>query len=196
MPVWVANFVLGEYGTGAVMAVPAHDQRDFEFARKYNLPIRVVVRPADGPAAPVETLTEAVSNDGVLVQSGSHDGLPSDQARTLLTREAAAKGIGEGTVQYRLTDQAALDVHAKVNQTRPPVPPGLRVGAGERQGLDGGHAQRRESARRDRLLCLGEPAERERARGGGALRRTSHFPTMTQAVWPRALPPFRSRTRR
>ena len=51
MPIWVANFVLGEYGTGAVMAVPAHDERDFEFARKYGLPIRVVVRPADGDAA-------------------------------------------------------------------------------------------------------------------------------------------------
>ena len=104
VPVWVANFVLGEYGTGAVMAVPAHDQRDFEFARKYNLPIRVVVRPADGPAATVEAMTEAVSNDGVLVQSGSHDGMPSDQARTALTREASARGIGEGTVQYRLKD--------------------------------------------------------------------------------------------
>jgi leucyl-tRNA synthetase len=104
VPVWVANFVLGEYGTGAVMAVPAHDQRDFEFARKYNLPIRVVVRPADGPAAPVEEMTEAVSNDGVLVQSGTHDGMPSDEARSALTREAAAGGIGEGTVQYRLKD--------------------------------------------------------------------------------------------
>jgi leucyl-tRNA synthetase len=104
VPVWVANFVLGEYGTGAVMAVPAHDQRDFEFARKYNLPIRVVVRPADGPAAVADAMTEAVSNDGVLVASGAHDGLPSDQARTALTREAASRGIGEGTVQYRLKD--------------------------------------------------------------------------------------------
>ncbi len=104
VPIWVANFVLGEYGTGAVMAVPAHDQRDFEFARKYSLPIRVVVGPADAPAATVEAMTEAVSNDGVLVQSGSHDGMPSDQARAALTREAAAQGIGEGTVQYRLKD--------------------------------------------------------------------------------------------
>ena len=104
VPVWIANFVLGEYGTGAVMAVPAHDQRDFEFARKYNLPIRVVVGPVDGPAVSVEAMTEAVSNDGVLVQSGSHDGMPSDQARAALAREASARGIGEGTVQYRLKD--------------------------------------------------------------------------------------------
>ena len=74
MPIWVANFVLVEYGTGAVMAVPAHDERDYEFARKYQLPIRVVVRPADGVAATPDTMTEAVSNDGVLVQSGALTG--------------------------------------------------------------------------------------------------------------------------
>ncbi len=71
VPVWVANFVLIDYGTGAVMAVPAHDQRDFEFARKYNLPVTVVVRPADGDAAAADALTEATSNDGVLVASGA-----------------------------------------------------------------------------------------------------------------------------
>jgi leucyl-tRNA synthetase len=104
VPVWVANFVLGEYGTGAVMAVPAHDQRDFEFARKYRLPITVVVRPADGVPAAVDAMHEAVSNDGVLVQSGPHDGMASAAAREALTREAASRGIGEGTVQYRLKD--------------------------------------------------------------------------------------------
>ena len=104
IPIWVANFVLVEYGTGAVMAVPAHDQRDFEFARKYNLPITVVVRPVDGPAAVVEAMTEAVSNDGVLVQSGKYDGMASDAAREAITAEAAERGIGEGTIQYRLKD--------------------------------------------------------------------------------------------
>ena len=104
VPVWVANFVLGEYGTGAVMAVPAHDQRDFEFARKYNLPIRVVVRPVDGEPAVVEQMTEPVSNDGVLVNSDGWDGLPSDEARQRLTAEAKTRGIGEGTVQFRLKD--------------------------------------------------------------------------------------------
>src|SRR5690606_25954031 len=88
VPVWIANFVLGEYGTGAVMGVPAHDERDFEFARKYNLPIRVVVRPVDGEAPRVETMTGAVSNDGVLVNSGEWSGLPSSEARRRLTDEA------------------------------------------------------------------------------------------------------------
>ncbi|MGH7465471.1 MAG: leucine--tRNA ligase, partial [Longimicrobiales bacterium] len=104
VPIWVANFVLVEYGTGAVMAVPAHDQRDFEFARTYGLPIRVVVRPADGEAAAAADMTEATSNDGLLVSSGSHDGLGSDDARRVLTEEASKRGIGEGTVQYRLKD--------------------------------------------------------------------------------------------
>jgi leucyl-tRNA synthetase len=104
IPIWIANFVLGEYGTGAVMAVPAHDQRDFEFARKYDLPIRVVVRPPYDPPADAATMTEAVSNDGVLVNSGRWDGLPSNEARKQLTADAKGRGIGEGTVQYRLKD--------------------------------------------------------------------------------------------
>jgi leucyl-tRNA synthetase len=104
VPVWIANFVLGEYGTGAVMGVPAHDQRDFEFARKYGLPIRVVVRAADAPAPDDRDLTEAASNDGVLVNSGAYDGLDSDTARHRLGEEARRRGIGEPTVQYRLKD--------------------------------------------------------------------------------------------
>ena len=104
VPVWVANFVLGEYGTGAVMAVPAHDERDFEFARKYSLPIRVVVRPTDGGIPDASGMTEAVSNDGVLVNSGPWDGTPSDAARTRMTADAKTRGIGEGTVQFRLKD--------------------------------------------------------------------------------------------
>jgi leucyl-tRNA synthetase len=104
VPVWVANFVLGEYGTGAVMGVPAHDQRDFEFARKYDLPIRVVVRPVDGEAAREQDMTEAVPNDGVLINSNEWNGTSSDEARRRLTEEAAKRGLGEGTVQYRLKD--------------------------------------------------------------------------------------------
>ena len=104
VPVWVANFVLVEYGTGAVMGVPAHDERDFEFARKYGLPITVVVRPADGGIPSVEAMTEAISNDGVLINSGPYDGMDSDSARRAITEDAQGKGLGESTVQYRLKD--------------------------------------------------------------------------------------------
>jgi leucyl-tRNA synthetase len=104
VPIWVANFVLVEYGTGAVMAVPAHDQRDFEFARKYSLPVTVVVRPADGEAVPADEMTESASNDGVLVNSGSYSGMTSDAARAALTGDAVRRRIGEGTTQYRLKD--------------------------------------------------------------------------------------------
>jgi leucyl-tRNA synthetase len=104
VPIWVANFVLIEYGTGAVMGVPAHDQRDFEFARKYGLPITVVVRPVDGAVPDVVRMSEAVSNDGVLTNSGPYDGLDSDSARQKITQDAQRQDIGEATVQYRLKD--------------------------------------------------------------------------------------------
>jgi len=104
VPVWVANFVLGEYGTGAVMAVPAHDQRDFEFARKYGLPVPIVIRPVDGEAPGSDAMREAAVEDGILVNSGRHDGLTSEEARRVLSAEAAERGIGGPTVQYRLKD--------------------------------------------------------------------------------------------
>ncbi|HUL73565.1 MAG TPA: leucine--tRNA ligase [Vicinamibacterales bacterium] len=104
VPIWVANFVLGDYGTGAVMGVPAHDERDFAFAGKYALPIVVVVKPVEGPAPDAAHLTEAVSNDGVLVASGPFSGLASDEARAKMTQAAADRGLGQGTVQYRLKD--------------------------------------------------------------------------------------------
>jgi leucyl-tRNA synthetase len=104
VPIWVANYVLGEYGTGAVMAVPAHDERDFEFARKYDLPVVPVVKPADGPEPVGEEMAEPSSNDGILFNSGKYDGLTSDAARAALTKEAQARGIGHGTVQFRLKD--------------------------------------------------------------------------------------------
>ena len=103
VPVWVANFVLGEYGTGAVMAVPAHDQRDFEFARKFGLPIRVVVTP-DGKPADADRMTEAAEAYGTLVNSGEYSGLPSAEAQKRMIAAAKERGIGEGTVQYRLKD--------------------------------------------------------------------------------------------
>ena len=104
VPVWIANFVLGEYGTGAVMGVPAHDQRDFEFARKYRLPIAVVVAPEGGAAPAADAMIEAVSEDGVLVQSGEWSGLSSDDARRRMTAEVERRGLGQGSIQYRLKD--------------------------------------------------------------------------------------------
>ncbi len=103
MPVYVANFVLMEYGTGAVMAVPAHDQRDFEFARKYGLPIKVVVQPAAGPLK-AEELTAAYEEDGVLSDSATFSGLPSAQAREAIAVHLAEKGLGQRTVNFRLRD--------------------------------------------------------------------------------------------
>ncbi len=103
MPIYVANFVLVEYGTGAVMAVPAHDQRDFEFAKVYNLPIKVVIQPPEAELA-AETMEAAYEDEGVLVNSGDFSGLASPQAREAIAAFLGKKGLGKGTVQYRLRD--------------------------------------------------------------------------------------------
>jgi leucyl-tRNA synthetase len=104
VPVWIANFVLGEYGTGAVMGVPGHDERDFEFARKYGLPIAVVVSPSASDVPSPASLTEAYAGPGVLVNSGQFNGLEWKEANRRMTAEAASRGIGSATVQYRLKD--------------------------------------------------------------------------------------------
>jgi leucyl-tRNA synthetase len=106
VPIWVANFVLGEYGTGAVMAVPAHDQRDFEFATKYKLPIRVVIQPEGGGAAALtpETMTAAYEEPGRVVASGEYDGLWSTDAIDIMAGKAERRAIGQPTVQFRLKD--------------------------------------------------------------------------------------------
>jgi leucyl-tRNA synthetase len=105
VPIWVANFVVGDYGTGAVMAVPAHDERDFEFARKYSLPVRVAVVPADAAGrSPIGASTEPFTDYGVLVGSGEYDGLTSQEAQIRIADAAQKRGIGERTVQYRLKD--------------------------------------------------------------------------------------------
>ncbi len=102
VPVWIANFVLMEYGTGAVMAVPAHDQRDFEFSTAYGLPIRTVIVPEDGKLS--KKLEAAYVEYGRLVNSGPYSGLRSGEAIERMTQDAEAKGFGKGSVKYRLKD--------------------------------------------------------------------------------------------
>jgi leucyl-tRNA synthetase len=105
VPVWIANFVLAEYGTGAVMSVPAHDQRDFEFARTYGLPVRVVIQPASGERLPPgDALAAATTDDGVLDASGAFTGLPSAEARRAMSALAQEKGFGQPTVRWHLRD--------------------------------------------------------------------------------------------
>jgi leucyl-tRNA synthetase len=103
IPIWVANFVLMEYGTGAIMAVPTHDQRDFEFAAKYGLRLRVVIQPPDQELN-AETLTAAYTGDGVLVNSGQFNGLNNRDAIRAITDYLSAQGLGQATVNYRLRD--------------------------------------------------------------------------------------------
>ena len=103
VPLWVTNYVLMEYGTGAVMAVPAHDQRDFEFARANGLPVRVVIQNAEG-TLDAAAMTEAFTGDGRLVNSGPFNGRGSREAAGDMIRLAADGGFGEATVQYRIRD--------------------------------------------------------------------------------------------
>ena len=102
VPIWVANYILADYGTGAIMSVPAHDERDFEFATKYNLPILQVIQPTDSTGAPELPF---VSEDGFLVNSGEEfNGLSCADAQKRLQEIATAKGFGEATVTFRLKD--------------------------------------------------------------------------------------------
>jgi leucyl-tRNA synthetase len=106
VPVWVANYILMDYGTGAIMSVPAHDERDYEFAQKYNLEIRVVILPASSD--PEETMAEPelpfTTMDGILVNSGEFSGLSCADAIAAMSARAAEKGFGKATVTFRLKD--------------------------------------------------------------------------------------------
>ena len=104
VPVWIADYVLMGYGAGAIMGVPAHDQRDFEFARKFGIPIREVIRPEGEDASDPDTWAEAKHHLGVMVNSGPFDGTPADEAIDKVTRYMEEQGIGKFTVSYRLRD--------------------------------------------------------------------------------------------
>jgi leucyl-tRNA synthetase len=110
VPIWLANYVVSDYGSGAVMAVPAHDERDFEFAQKYDLSIQFVVAPRDQETAEAideegdGVLEAAYVEYGVLVNSGNFSGLSSEEAKTAIAEYMEEKGIGKRTVNFRLRD--------------------------------------------------------------------------------------------
>ena len=103
IPVWCANFVLMDYGTGAIMSVPAHDQRDLDFARKYDLPVRMVIQPVEGPLDE-SNMIDAFSANGVMVNSGSFNGLFSDEAKSKVCEYLEGAKIGKASVNFRLRD--------------------------------------------------------------------------------------------
>lgn len=103
VPLWITNYVLMEYGTGAVMAVPAHDQRDFEFARQYGIPVKVVIQ-NDDMSLDADSMTDAYVNDGTMVNSGPFDGRGNREAIHDMIQHAKDNGFGNFTVNYRLRD--------------------------------------------------------------------------------------------
>lgn len=103
IPLYLANYVFLDYGTGVVMGVPAHDKRDFEFAKKYNLPIRIVVQP-EGQQLKSEDLTEAFAAEGILENSGEFNGMPNDKALSAMIDYAEKQGFGKRKVNFRLRD--------------------------------------------------------------------------------------------
>ena len=103
IPIYIANFVLYEYGTGAIMAVPTHDQRDFEFAKKYDLPLKIVIKP-EGSEITEEGMAEAFVDDGILVNSGRFNGMKNRDALDNIADYLESKGMGHKTINYRLKD--------------------------------------------------------------------------------------------
>ncbi len=101
IPIWIADYVLATYGTGAIMAVPAHDERDFAFATKFGLPIVPVVRAADGKEPPVG---QSFADEGIAINSGELDGLTTADAKQKITASLLARNLGKATVSYRLRD--------------------------------------------------------------------------------------------
>ncbi|MFP4473727.1 MAG: leucine--tRNA ligase [Candidatus Omnitrophota bacterium] len=104
VPVWVADYVLMEYGTGAIMAVPTHDQRDFQFAREQDLPMRIVIQDPQRPELKVENMEEAYVDAGLLVNSGEFNHLPNEEAKEAIAKWMDAEDIGRITVHWRLRD--------------------------------------------------------------------------------------------
>ncbi|MCK9470085.1 MAG: leucine--tRNA ligase [Porticoccaceae bacterium] len=181
VPVWVGNYVLMDYGTGAVMAVPAHDQRDWEFARQYGLPIRQVIAPADGSA--VDLGDEAFVETGVLVNSAGFDGLDFEAAFDAIAAALVAKNKGRVTTNFRLRDWgvsrqrywgAPIPMLYRPDGTEIPVPAHkLPVLLPEDVQMDGVHSPIKADLewRKDELN--GEALERE----------TDTFDTFMESSW-------------
>ncbi len=108
IPIWIADYVLATYGTGAIMAVPAHDERDFEFARQFGLPIRTVVKPTaewlKKTKSAIDNLTEPYTEEGEAIHSGPYDGTPTQKFKDEITRWLEQKGLGKRRVNYKLRD--------------------------------------------------------------------------------------------
>jgi leucyl-tRNA synthetase len=104
MPVYIANFVLMEYGTGAIMSVPAHDQRDFEFAEKYGIAVKVVIVPEDGSRESEIEITKAFEDDGIMVNSGQFSGMKGSEAKAKIIKYIEDRGMGKGQINYKLRD--------------------------------------------------------------------------------------------
>lgn len=103
LPIWIANYVLMDYGTGAIMAVPAHDERDLEFAQKYNLPVKIVIQNNEAQEACAE-ITEAYDGDGIMVNSGDFNGLTVEEGKKAVIKYMEDGNIGTATINYRLRD--------------------------------------------------------------------------------------------
>src|SRR5215831_5698962 len=108
IPIWIADYVLISYGTGAIMAVPGHDERDFEFAKQFGLPIRTVVRPRNewlkAAGSTLDNLTEPFVDDGVAINSGEFDGLPTPEFKKRITAWLEKRGLGQTKINYKLRD--------------------------------------------------------------------------------------------
>ncbi|MBK8306600.1 MAG: leucine--tRNA ligase [Gammaproteobacteria bacterium] len=182
IPVWIANFVLMEYGTGAVMSVPGHDQRDWEFARSYGLPIEQVIAPQD-PTAPCDLASGAFTDKGVLVNSGAFDGLAFEAAFDAIAAELERKGMGRVTVNYRLRDWgvsrqrywgAPIPMLYLADGTEIAVPAErLPVLLPEDVAMDGVHSPIKADPQWRRTTLAGQPAEHE----------TDTFDTFMESSW-------------
>ncbi len=104
IPIYIGDYVLMEYGTGAIMAVPTHDQRDFDFAKEHQLPLRIVIKDTGNPDATVDQMTKAFEDEGVLVNSQQFDAIPNEEAKQKIAEWMQSKGMGKLTIHWRLRD--------------------------------------------------------------------------------------------